>query len=73
MTWLTNCPEAAEALCKADANYAAARKAGAGLPLAEKIAAYRKAKEDREEAYRRVGADDQLSAYAHSWPSDIGQ
>ena len=71
--WLTNCPEAAEALRKADADYAAARKAGEGLMLADKIVAYREAKEARDEAYRlvRAGPDDR-PLYATSWPEDIG-
>jgi hypothetical protein len=54
MNWLTNSPEAAKALSEADSAYDAARKAGQGLPLAEKISAYRKAKEDREAAYAAV-------------------
>jgi hypothetical protein len=52
--WLTNDPEAAEALRKADRDWEAARAAGANLPLAEKIEAYRKAKDARREAYDAV-------------------
>ncbi len=45
MNWLTNDPEAAKALRKADAQYVKAREAAKALPLAQKIVALRAAKE----------------------------
>ena len=54
MNWLTNDPQAAAALAKADREWEAARKAAEGLPLAEKVEAYRKAKDARREAYDAV-------------------
>ena len=54
MNWLTNNPEAAEALRKADATWEAARKAAEHLPLAEKVEAYRQAKDARRIAYDAV-------------------
>ena len=44
MKWLTNDPEAAKALRKADAQYAKAREAAKALPLAQKAIALREAK-----------------------------
>lgn len=49
--WLTNDPEVAHRLRAADAAHEAARAAARHLPLAEKIAAYRQAREAREAAY----------------------
>ena len=54
MTWVTNSSEAARKLRAIDRAYAAARDAAANLPLAQKIEAYRKAKTDRENAYRAL-------------------
>ena len=54
MDWLTNHPEAARALRKADQEWEAARKVAESLPLAEKVEAYRKAKDARREAYDAV-------------------
>jgi hypothetical protein len=52
--WLTNDPEAAKKLRKIDAEYERARAAASGLPLAEKVEAYRKAKEVRQKAYDQL-------------------
>jgi hypothetical protein len=54
MKWLTNDPEAAKKIIKADKDYAKARAAAVDFPLAEKIEAYRVAKEAREIAYKAV-------------------
>lgn len=54
MDWLTNNPDAAEALRRTDAEWEAAHKAAENLPLAEKIIAYRNAKDARREAYDAV-------------------
>ena len=54
MKWLTNDPEAAKALRKADAQYAKAREAAKALPLAQKIIALREAKEKLHKAYNSV-------------------
>ena len=54
MDWLTNDLQAAEALRAADRQWEAARKAVENLPLAEKIEAYRAAKDARREAYDAV-------------------
>jgi hypothetical protein len=54
MDWLTNDLQAAEALRAADRQWEAARKAAENLPLAEKIEAYRAAKDARREAYDAV-------------------
>lgn len=54
MNWLTNDPEAAKALRKADEAYAKAREAAKALPLAQKIVALRTAKEALHMAYEQV-------------------
>jgi hypothetical protein len=54
--WITNDPEAAKALQKADRDYYRARIMAEGLTLGEKIVAYRLAKEVRQAAYDAVGA-----------------
>ncbi len=52
--WLTNDPEAAAKLAAADRQWEADRKAAESLPLAEKVEAYRRAKDARREAYDAV-------------------
>lgn len=52
--WITNSPDDAEKLKAADAAWQAARNAAQHLPLAEKVAAYRKAKTDRQAAYDAI-------------------
>ena len=54
MTWVTNDPEAAKLLKRANRKYVAARLAAANLPLADKITAYAKAKSDKQAAYDAV-------------------
>ncbi len=54
ITWMTNDLKAADALRAADAAWEAARKAAENLPLAEKIEAYRAAKDARRDAYDAV-------------------
>jgi hypothetical protein len=49
--WVTNNPNAAKALKAADAKYEKAKTAASNLPLKEKVAALRKAKEARQAAY----------------------
>ena len=53
MKWLTNDPEAAKALRKADAIYAKAREEAKALPLAQKIVALREAKAGLHKAYNK--------------------
>ena len=52
--WLTNSPEAAAALRKADRIYAAAKRAATYLPLAQKIEALRAARLECNRAYEEV-------------------
>ena len=54
LEWMTNDPESAKAFIAADKAYDAAREAAKGLPLAEKIIAYREAKEARQAAYKAI-------------------
>lgn len=54
LEWLTNDPEIAAALRAADEAYAKARDKAKGLPLAEKVAAYRAADAARELTYSAV-------------------
>lgn len=54
LKWMTNDPEAAQALRRADSEYANAREKAKNLPLAEKIIALRDAKEKLHAAYNRV-------------------
>ena len=54
MNWITNVPQAAKALRKADAQYAKAREAAKALPLAQKIIALREAKEALHGAYAQA-------------------
>jgi hypothetical protein len=49
--WITNDPAAAKALRAADRAYDKARAAASGLPLAEKLEAYRAARAARQRAY----------------------
>lgn len=49
--WITNNPVAAKALTAADLAYERERAAARDLPLAEKVAAYKAAKDRREAAY----------------------
>lgn len=51
MTWITNNPEAAKALQAADTAFDLAKAAASNLPLAEKVAALRTAKTQRQAAY----------------------
>jgi len=53
-TWITNDPEAAKQLRKADKDYAKSREAAKSLPLAQKIVALREAKERLHKAYNSV-------------------
>ena len=55
MTWVTNIPAVAKKLRAADRAYAAAREKAKDLPLAEKVYAYRVAKENLELTYSKVG------------------
>ncbi len=52
--WLTNDPESAKAFIAADKAHDVAREAAKGLPLAQKIEAYRAAKEARRLAYAEI-------------------
>jgi hypothetical protein len=54
MDWLTNSPAAAAALRCADKRFHDARIAAADLPLADKIIAFRAARERAEQDYRLV-------------------
>ncbi len=54
INWVTNDPQAARALRKADKEFEAARIAASTLPLADKIVALRAAKEARQAAYAKV-------------------
>ena len=49
--WVSNIPEASERLRAADAAYDAAMTACAGMKLADKIVAVRKARAARQDAY----------------------
>lgn len=51
MTWVTNDSAAAKLLRTADRRYEAAKRAASGLQLADKVAALRRAKEQREMDY----------------------
>lgn len=52
--WLTNDPDAAAILRAADRRYARARARAKNLPLAEKVAAYARAKTERQVTYDSV-------------------
>jgi len=52
--WITNDPAAAKALKAADKAHDKARAFAAHLPLADKIIAYREAKEARAAAYDKL-------------------
>lgn len=52
--WLTNDPQVAAALTAADRKHEQDREAAKSLPLAAKIAALRKARDDRDAAYASV-------------------
>jgi hypothetical protein len=52
--WVTNDPEVAKRLRAADRRYEAAKLYWRGSTLGEKVAAYRKAKEDRDAEYARI-------------------
>lgn len=52
--WITNDLEVAATLRSIDDNYKAARAAAVNLPLLEKVEAYRKAREVRDEAYAEL-------------------
>jgi len=52
--WITNATECAKALKAADREYFAARAAAERLPLADKIEAYRLAKEVLVFEYKRI-------------------
>lgn len=54
MKWITNDPEAAAALAKADREYEAAREAASGMTLADKVLAYTAATVQRQAAYKAV-------------------
>lgn len=56
--WVSNDPEASSALRKTDKAYEAAKSQASRLPLAEKVDALRKAKEERQRAYNAVHAKD---------------
>ena len=56
MNWITNDPQAAKSLKKADKAFEAARTAAKILPLADKIVALRAAQEAKQAAYARVSA-----------------
>jgi hypothetical protein len=53
-TWLTNNPEVAIGLRAADLAYERARSRASHLPLAERVVAYREARERRNAAYDAV-------------------
>jgi hypothetical protein len=57
-SWVTNCPEAANALRRADFAYERERKNAAHLPLADKVISYRCANQRRDAAYARVAKGD---------------
>lgn len=52
--WITNNPEAARKLRAADRRFDKARRALAGKPLAEKVAALRELKQKRAAEYSRI-------------------
>jgi hypothetical protein len=54
MNWITNDPQAAKSLKKADKAFDAARTAAKSLPLADKIVALRAAQEAKQAAYAEV-------------------
>ncbi len=54
MKWITNDPQAAKALKKADKAFEAARTAAKSLPLADKIVALRDALAAKQAAYART-------------------
>ena len=56
MNWITNDPQAAKSLKKADKAFEAARTAAKSLPLADKIVALRAAQEAKQAAYAKVSA-----------------
>lgn len=55
--WITNNPDAARALRRADEHYQRIRDAAAGLCLKEKVEAFRRAKECRQIAYDTIFAE----------------
>lgn len=55
-SWISNDPVATKALKAADRAYDKARTAAANLPLADKIEAYRAAREARQKAYNDLMA-----------------
>ena len=56
MNWITNDPQAAKSLKKADKAFEGARIAAKSLPLVDKIIALRAAQEAKQAAYARVSA-----------------
>lgn len=54
LSWVTNDPEAARKLRAADDKFLRAHREASCLPLAQKVAALRKAKADRQAAYEEV-------------------
>jgi len=57
-SWLTNCPEAAAALRRADAAYEQECANAAHLKLADKVISYRCAKQRWRQAYDRIANGD---------------
>jgi hypothetical protein len=54
IAWITNVPEMAALLRQIDEHYEAAREAARGLPLAEKVVAYREARLARQTAWEAL-------------------
>ncbi len=54
INWITNSRPVKEALSRADAHWLRMRADAAGLPLADKVVAYRRADEVRATAYQTV-------------------